>query len=245
MTGAEEQSPEEQMPLLRLALLALGIPFAVIVCARWPLVTLALLAGLAWFTLRGRRDPFWGRLMFWAGVWGTIGEALCVYGSWTRDGRGLWIYAFPPLFGLALRLPIWIPLVWANLFALFVGIARRLVRPDATAKWLRYFAMLGIMAYAGALYRFVDVRILYIFTPVFVGFVLFWNTPRDLVLFLVAGVLGTFGEMMAMRFELWLYTKPLFETAWLLRLGVPGLPISLTMAWGLSGVFLNRVAGGK
>lgn len=223
-----------------LAILAAGVPVSVIGFAQYPLVTLVLLGAVAWYVLRDR-NPFQLRLFGWAALFGTVGEAICVYGTWwTPDGRGLWTYAFPS----PLKLPIWLPLVWGNLFLLFTGVADR-IAPARLGEPIRYLLMLAIICYAGFLYRTIDVRILWLFTPFFAAFILYWNSTKDLALFLVAAALGSFGEIIAMREGLWIYSKPLFTAGWVSKLGVPGIPVSLAMAWGLSAVFLNRLAQKK
>ncbi len=226
------------------------IPTAVIGLASYPILTLLLLSACAWWSLRTVRDRSRRKLFLLAAVFGTIGEAICVYGSWwTPDGRGLWIYLFPSPFGLALKLPIWLPLVWGNLFVLFADLAKFIsVRNGLPVRWpeaVRYPVVLIIMVYAGLLFRTIDVRILWVFTPFFAAFLLYWNAPADLAVFIVAALLGSFGELWAMRSGLWIYTKPLFRNEFLLALGIPGVPVSLPMAWGLSAVFLTRWAKDK
>lgn len=235
---------EEQLPPALILALLLGLPVLVIGLSNWPLVTLAGLALLTGFTLRGRRERFWSRLALQAALWGTIGEAVCVMGNWNAAGTGLWIYHFPQPFGLSFELPIWLPLVWTDLMILFAALGRRLAPASGRSpEALRYLLMLGLIAYAAAIMRTVDPRILYVFVPFFAAFILYWNTPRDLWIFAAAAFFGSFGELMCMRAGLWTYTLPAFRAEWLVRLGWEGVPISLPMAWGLSAVFLNRLAG--
>lgn len=236
----------EPLPARNLLILLVGIPAAVLGLVPYPLVTLIALAGLATYVLYRRTDPSWRRLFLWAALFGTLGEAVCVYGHWTTDGRGLWIYAFPSPFGWNLKLPVWLPLVWGNLFMLFAGIAERVAPtgpPRRGAEIGRYLMMLALVAYAGALFRIIDIRILWLFTPFFAAFVLYWNQSRDLAVFTCAAVLGSFGEILAMHQQLWFYTMPVISADWTSQLGVKGIPLSLAMAWGLSAVFLTRLSG--
>jgi len=107
---------------------------------------------------------------------------------------------------------------------------------------IRYVLVLAIVGYAGVLFRLIDIRILFIFAPFFTAFLLYWNQSEDLMMFCVAAALGSIGEIMAMREGLWIYTQPLFRNEFLLSHGIPGVPISLGMAWGLSGVFLRQIS---
>lgn len=230
----------------RILLLLAVVPGLVLGIPGYPLAILAGLAALGWFATRGAH-PMWRRLFVQAAVYGTVGEAVCVMAPWGRDGTGLWIYAFPTPFGWKMDLPVWLPLVWGNLFVLFGAVACRVTNGYAAprgrgAEFFRFLAVLLIMSYAAAMYRVVDPRILAFFTPFFCAFLLYWNTPRDLTAFLIAALLGSFGEILAMRQGLWIYTRPVFAGDAVARaLGVPGIPLSLAMAWGLSHVFLLRM----
>lgn len=219
-----------------------GIPLFVIGLANGQLLTLVALLALSWLAWRGL-SPERRRLFLLAAVLGTIGEALCVCLPWARDGRGLWVYQFPPLLGMALPLPLWLPLVWGNLFTLFAALADRLAGTVRCAgEPGRFLLALLIVAYAGLIYCYVVWPLLVLFTPFFVCLLLYWNKPADFAVFLIAGLLGTLGELLAMRAGLWLYTMPVIQGAWAARLGLPGFPLSLVMAWGLCGVIFRRLA---
>ena len=234
--------------MMDLLLLLIGVPVAVLGFADYQIVTFVLLSAIGWHVAWKKTDRSWKKLFLWAAFYGTVGEAVCVYGHWTRSGGGLWIYRFPFPFGLDLKLPIWLPLVWGNLFVLYAGLAMYLSpRHDVKMekkgmKIAHYFLVLLITAYAGLLYRSININILYVFTPFFVAFILYWNSFRDIVLFLIAAVLGSAGEIISMRQGLWLYTMPKYSNEFTDWLGVQGLPISLAMAWGLSAVFVYRVS---
>jgi hypothetical protein len=222
-----------------------GVPLVVIGLADWPIATLVFLVAIGRIQVRGRDR--WA-LFRNAAIYGTIGEAICVLLPWTPSGAGLWIYAFPGPFGTALRLPIWLPLVWGALFVLYADLRDALLdllprsASERAIKRLRFLLVLPIVIYAGLLFRTIDIRILYVFTPFFTLFLLFWTRPRDLLLYYIAALLGSFGEILAMRFGLWAYTMPMWNNAMTDWIGVPGLPVSLAMAWGLSAVYVTAVS---
>lgn len=233
---------EEEMPLVIIGAMMIGIPALVIGAASWPIVILLGLSGLLIGALRGRGDHSWRRIAAIAAVLGTVGEAICVFPAWYPDGRGLWEYRFPNPFGLSGELPIWLPLVWANLFVLFVALARR-VPTRSGGTWpggVHFLAVLVIVAHAFAIARVVRIEILYGLVPLFSAFLLWWNTPRDLTVYGIAAILGSCGEILAMREGLWIYTAPFFQAGFLLAHGIPGVPISLPMAWGLCAVLVRR-----
>lgn len=217
-------------------------------------------------------EAFSRRLFFLAALLGTIGEAACVALPWTSTGAGLWIYRFPPLLGISLPIPVWIPLVWGNLFVLFSALADRgevrlrmlTVEGNGDGKEgedgsdggggesAGYFGIVErawrivggslLVLYMLFLSTAISGRFLVIFLPL--GFLILfrWNSLRDFLLFGIAAILGTGGEILAMRAGWWEYTTPLWKTAWLARWGIPGLPASLPMAWGISAVLLSRWA---
>lgn len=173
-----------------IAMLVIGVPVAVIGLSKFSILIFIALATISWLLLRNRRGSSWERLFWLAAFFGTVGEAFCVYGTWwTRDGRGLWIYAFPGPFGFDTKLPIWLPLVWGNLFTLYAALSERI--KTGSSEWLRYILVLGIVIYAGALFRTIDIRILYLFTPFFTAFLLYWNKWDDVKLFVIGALLGS------------------------------------------------------
>lgn len=230
--------PRTAVPILQAAI----VPAAVIGLADWQPAAMALLLALSWLLWRGATRE-WRRLFGLAAVLGTIGEVLCVLAPWTPDGRGLWVYHFPPLFGCDLPLPLWLPLVWGNLFTLFAalsGMPAGIIRCGGEP--VRYLLTLLIIAYAGVIYCYVALPLLILFTPFLAALLLYWNRAEDFTLFLVAGLGGTLGEFLAMRAGLWTYTMPVIRGEWAVHLGLPGFPISLVMAWGLCGVIFARLA---
>ena len=200
------------------------------------------------------RTPFWASLLlvfglgiqlrFWgekgdaatmaaAALLGTPSEIICVK-------YGIWSYEAP---GLFLGIPVWIPLIWASLFCLFRrisitihGVVQR-IWPDSRTAWSRIF--LGVLgAVILVYYVLVAFTIMQTIAAVYSFFmllaVIFWHKGRDILIFIVAGILGTFGEYICMKLGFWEYHFPFFRSI--------GLPISLPMAWGLSGVMIGRIA---
>ena len=107
---------------------------------------------------------------------------------------------------------------------------------------VRYLLALLIVAYAGVIYCYVALPLLILFTPFFAALLLYWNRAEHFTLFFIAGAGGTLGEFLAMRAGLWTYTMPVLRGEWAARLGLPGFPISLVMAWGLCGVIFTSMA---
>jgi len=232
---------------INLALIFFTLLLTVLVLPNYQIVGLLLLLGLSlWILLNAKSEEHWKWLFVVAAILGTSGELYCVYGSWPPDGDGLYNYHFPRVLGL--QIPIWLPFVWGNLFVLFVGFSSKLTpstgetQNNAFSKIVKYSVMLLILSYAGFLYGTVKYSIRYAMTPLLAFVFAFWNQSRDLLIFFIAGLGGTLAEILAMRFGLWSYTYPMFSnwiTEWL---SVPGLPVSLTMAWGLSCLVINRFA---
>lgn len=245
MTSRLEGVEIPAMSFANILLLFAGIPLFVLGLRSYPALIFLGLGALGWWTAFHRKDEFWKRLFCYAAFYGTVGEAICVAGSWSSSGEGLWSYNFPSLFGWNLPLPVWLPLVWGNLFVLFAALAgklRSLGLGRRKNEGLRFFLVLLVVAYAGVLFRTIDSRILLVFTPFFTAFLLYWNSISDILLFIIAALLGTAGEILAMREGLWVYTRPMLREEWIVQLGIPGLPISLAMAWGLSAIFLVRIS---
>jgi len=196
----------------------------------WASLLLAVGLGIQLWFWREKGDA---AAMAAAALLGTPSEIICVkYGVWSYEAPGLF-----------LGIPVWIPLIWASLFCLFRRISITIyevsqqIWPDSRTLWRRiFFGVLGaaILAY----YVLVAVTIMRTIAMVYSFFmllaVIFWHKKRDILIFVVGGVLGTFGEYICMKFGFWEYHFPFFRSI--------GLPISLPMAWGLSGVMIGRIA---
>jgi hypothetical protein len=181
---------------------------------------------------------FWGEAadgaaMAGAALLGTPSEMLCVkYGVWSYDAPGL-------LFGI----PAWIPLIWASLFCLFRRISISIhglilhIAPDGKSVPRRiFFGFLAvvILTYFGAVLFTIMRSIAIVYSFFMLLAVVFWHKERDILIFVVGGILGTFGEYICMKLGFWQYHFPFFRSI--------GLPISLPLAWGLSAVMIGRIA---
>ena len=196
----------------------------------WALTALALgAAGQIWFW-RDRTDVL---VMIFAALLGTPSEIMCIR-------QGIWTYYAP---GLILGVPLWLPLVWANLFCLFrrmtgTGmILADLYLPKSGKARKPAFLLLGlaILIYTAGTLAVIRRSIAIFGAVFFIPTAWFWHDERDRLVFLVGGILGTFGEFICMRLGFWKYHFPVFASI--------GMPLSLPLAWGLSGVIITRLAG--
>jgi hypothetical protein len=200
---------------------------------RQPIVaTLLLSAGIGlwlWY-YRNRADT---AAMLWAAFLGTPSEMVCVY-------KGVWTYQAP---GMILGIPVWIPLIWASLFCLFRRIVLTLLDlinqrwPDPNVLPRKImFRILGaiIIAYFVWVAFSIAPAIALVYAIIISIAAFFWRQERDILIFLVGGFLGTLGEFICMQLGFWQYHYPYFKSV--------GLPLSLTMAWGLSAVMIGRLA---
>lgn len=208
------------------------IPAVVALTWYMSIVTTCLLAGgLGLLFLRWHRASDFAVALS-AAVLGFTAEAICIH-------YGVWTYTVQDVLGL----PIWIPLVWAILFVLFrrmAGTILYLINPDFSpglAK-LRKPIFTILAAIIVVYFIFTELHIkkaiaITYFVFMFVT-VCFWHTERDVLIFVVAGVLGTMGEYFCMQLGFWTYHYPLLKSI--------GLPLSLPLAWGLSGIIIARIA---
>jgi hypothetical protein len=194
--------------------------------------SLFLAAGIVFWLLKFKNKAD-AAAMVAAAVLGTPSEILCVkYGVWTYEAPGL-----------VLGVPIWLPLIWASLFCLFRRLTRTLLKVADQLWPAPYrlprrlcFALLAalILAYyitiSLAIYRHIAI----VYTVIMLIAVFFWRAERDILIFIIGGILGTFGEYVCMRLGFWHYHFPYLKSI--------GLPISLPMAWGLSAVIIGRIA---
>lgn len=172
-------------------------------------------------------------MMAAAALLGTPSEILCVK-------LGVWTYHAP---GLVFGIPVWIPLVWSFLFCLYRRISLNFhsiiyrVLPDN--KRLPKKIIFGALGGGILLYYLITVSIIMktiaiVYTMFMVPAVIFWHGERDILIFIIGAVLGTFGEYICMKLGFWVYHYPLFRSI--------GMPISLPLAWGLSSVITGRIA---
>lgn len=168
--------------------------------------------------------------MLAAALLGTPAEAVSVH-------LGEWTYHAP---GLILGLPIWIPLIWANLFALYRRLTRLLlaVLPARTEFRVPYVRILTILI---ALYAFLTLALMDKMPLVhllYAGFLIimagYWREEADLSIFVIGSLLGTLGEFTCVQLGYWHYYNPYFNAL--------GIDITLAMDWGLSAVIIHRIA---
>jgi len=209
------------------------IVLTVVLFWRQPIVaTLMLTAGIVlWlWHYRNRADA---AAMLWAALLGTPSEMLCVY-------KGVWTYQAP---GMILGIPVWIPLIWASLFCLFRRIVltllalinRRWPDPNAVARKMMFLVLEAfIIVYFVWVALSIARSIALVYALIILIAAFFWRQERDILIFLVGGFLGTLGEFICMQLGFWQYHYPYFKSV--------GLPLSLTMAWGLSAVMIGRLA---
>jgi hypothetical protein len=213
-----------------------GICILIVVVIFWrrpPWTTLLLIGTLAmqlWFW-REKADV---AAMVAAAVLGTPSEVVCVK-------TGVWTYHAP---GMVFGIPVWIPLVWASLFCLFrrssitiLAIARRIwPGPNSLVRRL-FFGGLGgfIVIYSLMTLYIVKKTIAAVYCAFLIPALIFWRGERDILIFIIGGALGTVGEFTCMKLGFWQYHYPFWKSI--------GVPLSLPLAWGLSGVIVGRIAG--
>ncbi|MBF0368015.1 MAG: hypothetical protein HQL52_01020 [Magnetococcales bacterium] len=219
--------------LLFCILVGLGLFAGVMLTWAFPLVTAACLAGLLIAQWRVGRQPGDDRVMLIAPLLGTPAEMVEVYlGEWTYHASVL-------VWGV----PLWLPLVWANLFVLF----RRLMR--LMLALLDYFNVWGLGrsilfgSLGGVLLIFCMVALFLMEKgPLIIGLysvvIVFLGShqlrERDVLIFFVAGILGAVGEYSAIQEGYWHYRNPYFSSL--------GVDITLPLDWGLSAIIINRLA---
>lgn len=154
---------------------------------------------------------------------------------------GEWTYHAPHLI---LGVPMWISLVWANLFPLFRRFARswtRILDISLANKetWRRRFNVILAMP---ILALWIAALTLMEKPPVVQGLyalmilvtTLFWRTELDRLVFITGATLGAVGEFVSVQLGYWSYYNPLFKNI--------GVDITLPLDWGLSAVIIHRIA---
>jgi hypothetical protein len=205
----------------------------VVMCWRKPAWLSLLLGGGLLIQLWFWREKADLAMMAAAALLGTPSEMLCVR-------LGVWTYHAP---GLVFGIPVWIPLAWAFLFCLFRRISlsihsvrRRIWR---NREMLSVKILFGVLCGVIVVYYLITVSLIMrtiaiVYTAFMIPAVIFWHGERDILIFIIGGILGTVGEYICMKLGFWHYHYPLLRSI--------GLPISLPLAWGLSSVITGRVA---
>ncbi|MBF0272559.1 MAG: DUF2878 family protein [Magnetococcales bacterium] len=208
-----------------------GALFASVVLTwNWPWLTTLLLLVILYAQSRFDPHPNDRRAMLAAALLGTPAEAVSVH-------LGEWIYHGP---NLILGLPVWIPLIWANLFALYRRLGRVIhaAIPAHGSSRDRFFDFLALLV---ALYAFATLALMNKMPLVYLlyaGFLItmagYWREERDLLHFVIGALLGTLGEYTCVQLGYWHYYNPYFQSL--------GVDITLAMDWGLSTVIIHRIA---
>lgn len=163
-----------------------------------------------------------------AAVLGLIGEIACVHFN-------LWKYHAP---GLVFGVPAWLSLVWAYNFCLFRRMSMTtfsmIENGGKAVRIIMRLAGFGILIYTVITLILIIRPVAAVFLAVSIPAVIFWRTDRDILIFIVSAIFGTAGEYLCMKLGFWHYTMPYLR-------GI-GVPLSLPLAWGLSGVILGRAA---
>ncbi len=229
MTGTETARTVKKEILFEI-FVSVYLVSVVVFCWRLPVIASFLLGACIVFQLWFWREKSDAATIIAAALLGTPSEMVCVhYGVWTYDAPGL-----------VLGIPIWIPLVWGSLFCLFrrLSIAtfeffselpnRRLFNLSITVSGI--FILIYFVTTIMVIKRGIAIA----YTILMVPAIIFSHKERDILLFIIAGILGTFGEYLSMNLGYWHYHFPYLPSI--------GLPISLPLAWGLSGVIIGRIA---
>lgn len=216
------------------AAVAAALFLTVVLLWNHPYVTFALLALVLAAQGIYRPRPGDGITMLFAAVLGTAGELVEV-------SLGEWTYHAPDM---VYGLPVWIPLIWANLFGLFRRLNRATVflmehfhMPfDSPGRDRLYWFMRKIFLVYGlfalvAMNKMVAVVAFYALIMAVVG--VFWKQERDFLILYWGALLGAFGEFVCIQLGYWEYYDPFFTT-W-------GVDVTLPLDWGLSAVILDRI----
>lgn len=230
--SSASNSARSRRPWLARALASIGFSLYVIgtvlYLSKWQwLCALSLAAGSAAMLYFSPRH--W-KIFAVAFALGSVGEYLCV------AQFDLWRYRFPTFHA---GLPIWIGLVWGYLFAVYALIAELFepvweVMVPALRRLLAVAFVLVFFLFFREVMSRISTYIAYYYILFLALALVHWNKPADALIFIVAGIGGTWGEFLSIQKGLWVYTHPAFAET--------GMPISLPMAWGFAAVFVRNAA---
>lgn len=209
---------------------------AVVLLWERPYILFGLLALALAVQLRvnPRKEYKWAALF--AAALGTPGELIEVYlGEWTYYGPDL-------IWGV----PVWIPLIWANLFTLFHRLSFSLISffaqwpPLSSPRaWTLFFGLQGLLILTlwgvslALMEKMVEVEIFY--AVFFTLSILFWNKPGYILIFMTGAVIGSVGEYICVQLGYWSYYNPLFKEL--------GVGITLPSDWGISAILISWLSG--
>lgn len=207
----------------------------VILTWKYPLLTTFLLIFVLIAQLKFRPHTKDHQAMIIAALLGTPAEAVSVYlGEWRYHNTDL-------IWGL----PLWIPLIWANLFALYRRLTRFFImvleQTLAEKNLFLHPVLWNILGLSIAIYCFTALALMQktaIVYLLYAGFLIamagFWHQKEDLLIFFIGAILGTLGEFVCVQLGYWSYFNPYFKQF--------GIDITLALDWGLSSVIINRLA---
>jgi hypothetical protein len=92
-----------------------------------------------------------------------------------------------------------------------------------------------VVGYALVTLYIIKKTIAAVYSAFLIPALIFWRGEKDILIFIIGGVLGTVGEFTCMKLGFWEYHYPFLRSI--------GVPISLPLAWGLSAVIVGRIAG--
>ncbi len=143
--------------------------------------------------------------------------------------------------GNVLQVPSWMPFSWGVIFLLFHRTTRLVAPRVRDEAWGRLLPVkrvivagikIFILAYFWLSISIIDRNLAATAATLMVLTAYFWRSDADLIIFLIAGLAGTVGEILAIRLGIWTYSiyyyKPLH------------LPVSIPILWGLAGVLVGR-----
>jgi len=140
-----------------------------------------------------------------------------------------WVYKNP---SAPILFPIWLLLAWSILVIIFAELAILIYMnlnkfiQKTFLKWLYGLLTILILGYTLFTVTHINRFIAAALLGMLLVTVLFSRYPFNIVLFMVAALLGTAGEILCMRYDVWYYTRPYFPST--------GIPLSLPLAWGLN-----------
>ena len=144
--------------------------------------------------------------------------------------------------GNILDVPSWMPVSWGIIFLLFARTTELVVPGLRDEAWGRLLPVkrflvgtikLLILAYFWLSMSIIDRYLAATAATLMVVTATFWRTDADFIIFLIAGLAGTVGEVLAIRLGIWSYS--IYYYKWL------QLPVSIPILWGLSGVLVRRI----
>jgi len=141
----------------------------------------------------------------------------------------LWRYKNPNEF---IDMPIWDPILLSIVFIAFGEISACLHQKLSKILSRRgYHILLGFLAVLILSYAaFTILNISFVYSIwALIGLIpvlLFAHRPFNIIFFWVSAIIGTIGEIIIIKYDIWYYTRPYFPSL--------GIPLSLTLAYGMA-----------